>query len=64
MLRTPTLFRRGGGEILFISVYCQLAANSIEKHVNHRQNLLAVIVDGYVLPQENRVWILWVSVLR
>lgn len=51
MLRTSTLFRRSGGKILFISVYCQLAANSIEKHMNHRQNLLAVIVDGYVLPQ-------------
>ena len=64
MLRTSTLFRRGGGKIFFISVYCQLAANSREKHVNNRQNLLAVIVDGYVLPQENRVWFLWVSVLR
>lgn len=49
---------------MFISVYCQLAANSIEKHVNHGQNLLAVIVDGYVLPQENRVWFLWVSILK
>ena len=56
--------QEGWGKILFISVYCQLAANSIEKHVNHCQNLLAVIVDGYVLPQENRVWFLWVSVLR
>ena len=34
--------QEGWGKILFISVYCQLAANSIEKHVNHRQNLLAV----------------------
>ena len=62
MLRTPTLFRRGGGKILFISVYCQLAANSREKHVNHRQNLLAVIVDGYVLLSVPRQGIIFTLV--